>query len=172
MWFDKPKDDDGLFRGVLLAYGIVVLHGVLIAGLLLMVIFFHGLLSYFSFIFLGGAAGIGFWLYRAIRRAKAQGKSLKQMLDLPALRGRSVEVQFLGGLASVKLGKGIDNHLLDSQTARSSRLLEDPVSQQIRELTALASLLEKDLITIEEYTAAKKQLLSGSVPGSRFTVHG
>jgi hypothetical protein len=161
MWFEKPKDDDGLFRSVLLAYGIVVLHGLLIAGLLLMVIFFHGLLSYFSFIFLGAAAGIGFWLYRTMRRAKAQGKSLKQMLDLPVLRGRSVEVQFLGGLASLKLGQSIDSRLLDNPTERPSGLLEDPVSQRIRELTALAALLEKDLITIDEYNATKKLLLGG-----------
>jgi len=170
MWFDKPNDDEGLFRSVLLAYGIVVLHGVLIAGLLLMVIFFHGLLSYFSFIFLGAAAGIGFWLYRALRRARQQGKSLKQMLDLPALRGRSIEVQFLGGMASVKLGGSGNDHLIDNPATRPSALLEDPVSQRIRELTALASLLEKDLITIDEYNEAKRQLLGGS--GSRITVHG
>jgi hypothetical protein len=157
---DTPNEKIGLVKSVLLAYMILALHVLLIAGLGLMVLFFRGFVHYMLWIFLAGAALIGYSGYRFWRRMKTEGKTLAEMLGSPVFRGRSVEVSLLGGIASIKLGRPEGSRLLsDEDVGPAPRRLEDPDTARIRELSELARLLERDLITRQEYDTAKERLL-------------
>lgn len=155
----KPAEKEGLVKSVLLAYLILALHVLLIAGLGLLVLFFRGFVQYMLWIFLAGAVIILYSGYRFWRRMKTEGKTLGEMLANPAFRGRAVEVSLLGGLASFKLGAPGGPRALTDDGAPPPRQLEDPETARIRELNELARLLEKELITREEYNLAKQRLL-------------
>ena len=160
----KNKDGDGLVKSVLLAYFILALHVLLIAGIAILVIFFRGMVNYMLWIFLGGIALIGFSAFYFVRRMRAEGRSLREMLNNPMFNGRSVEVSLLGGMATVKLGQSSLPPAIGHDAAVDIPRLEDPDAfrnREVSELTELARLLEKDLITVDEFNKAKRQLLNG-----------
>jgi len=158
MAFNKLKEGFDLSKGVFLAAFILLLHLVLIAGLGLVVLFFRGFITYMIWIFLGGSAAIVLSAYLFYRRLKAEGKSLKDVINSPAFKGRSVEVAVLGGLASIKVGAPGHLPALESGVVEPMLQLEDPDTVRIRELTELGRLLEKELITLEEFNMAKQRL--------------
>ena len=83
-----------------------------------------------------------------------------KIMSLPELKGKNVEVNLLGGLASFKIASDTTElQVIESKVIPVARQLEDPDSKRIRELTELASMLEKNLITLEEYHQVKKSLL-------------
>lgn len=155
--FEK-KDSQGLMTSVLMAYLVLVLHVLLIAGLGFLVFFFRGIINYMVWIFLGGTVAILASAYLFYRRMKAEGRTLRQTLNSPIFRGRTVEVSFLGGLASFRLGKQDAPKSLGNDGTGEVPQLEDPERMKVRELTELARLLENDLITIEEYNQFKRKL--------------
>ncbi|MGD9081686.1 MAG: hypothetical protein PVG96_20240 [Desulfobacterales bacterium] len=157
------KDSGDLLRGILLAHLILFLHLLFIAGLGLVVIFFHGISQYMLWIFLGATVILfasGFFCYRHI---KTQGKqTLKDIEESAIFKNRSFEVRLLGGMASLRFGrpdapKEIENAVGETHHPRYQ--LEDPETLQIRELTALADMLEKNLITAEEFSRAKQKIM-------------
>jgi hypothetical protein len=155
----KNNEKEGLFKGVFLAYAILILHVILIAGLGLLVFFFSGMVHYMGWILLAGIvifAGSAYYFYR---RMKEEGKNLKEMIKMPLLNGRSVEVSVMGGLASFKIGKPDGESLQGIEGAHPYPLLEDQATVHIRELKELVRLLEGGLITRDEYDKAKEQLL-------------
>ena len=155
----ENKQKEGLFKSVMLAYFVLILHVFLMVGLGLLVIFFRGIIQYMLWIFLAGSAAIigsGYYFYK---RMKAEGKTVKQMLETPLLSGRPVEVSLLGGLASFRVGPSTRNPELGMEGYQSVHQIEDPETIRIREITELAKLLENNLITREEYNKAKKQIL-------------
>jgi len=156
--FKKKKADNGIFKSILAAYAILILHVLLIAGMGLMVIFFRGIIQYMLWIFLGGSVlvlGSGFYFYR---KMKAEGKTLRETLQSPMLNGRAVEISFLGGIASVKLGRPANRPSLGGYSDIEIKQLDDPGSLRVKELNELARLLENNLITPDEYSQAKQQL--------------
>ena len=160
----KNKAGDGLVKSVLLAYFILALHVLLIAGVAILVLFFRGIVNYMLWIFLGGIALIGFSAFYFIRRMRAEGKSLGEMLRNPMFNGRSVEVSLLGGMATVKLSQPAQPPAIGHDAAIDIPRIEDPNLSRHQEgsgLAELARLLEKDLITIDEFNQAKRQLLNG-----------
>jgi len=161
----KPNEDksEGLFKSVMLAYMVLVLHVLLMVALGLMVIFFRGVVQYMFWIFIAGALAIIISGYYFYRRMKAEGKTVKQMLSTPMLNGRPVEVSFLGGLASFRVGVSGHAQQIESGVTDPTRQLEDPATARIRELTELARMLEKELITREEYNQAKQTLLNPKI---------
>lgn len=157
------KETGDLFRGILLAHLILFLHLLFIVGLGVVIIFFRGVSQYMLWIFLGITAALlasGFFCYRFI---KTRGKqTLKDIEESAVFKNRSFEVRFLGGVASLKIGQpgssmAIDNAAAESHNPRHQ--LEDPDTIQIRELDRLANMLEKDIITRDEFVIAKKKLL-------------
>ena len=150
------KDREGLFKRVLLAYFILLLHVALVAGIVLLVIFFRGVTHYMLWIFLFGAAVIALSGYLFYRRMKAEGRTLREMLRSPLFGGRAVEVSLLGGLASFKMGRPDNPPAIAYDAPPAIPRLEDPNSIRIREISELARLYEKNLITLEEYTKAKQ----------------
>ncbi len=158
MMMNKTKQNDGVLKSVLMAYSVLVLHVLLIAGLGLLVIFFRGIIQYMIWIFLGGTAAIIISGYRFYNRMKQEGKTLQEMVNSPLFHGRAVEVSILGGMASFKIGKDGNARSLPGTSRCAANLLEDPASARIRELSELARLLESDLITLEEFNSVKRQL--------------
>lgn len=160
MAFNKNKEGNGLFKSVLMAYLIVILHILLIAGLALLVLFFRGIVNYMIWVFFGGLVLIVASLFYFYRRIKSGGKILKETLNSPEFRDRPIEVSFLGGMASVRLGRPGGMPALGSDSAKIPLQLEAPDKIRVRELTELARLLENDLITLEEYNKAKEQIFN------------
>jgi hypothetical protein len=62
-------------------------------------------------------------------------------------------------MATMRLGKPNARTALPMDGDADAPRLEDPESQRIREIQALADLLEKQLITREEFDRAKGRLL-------------
>ena len=154
------KESGDLIRGILLAHLILFLHLLFIVGLGVVIIFFRGVSQYMHWIFLGVTAVLiisGYFCYRFI---KSRGKqTLKDIEESAVFRDRSVEVRFLGGVASLKIGQPDSSKAIESPVYDPRHQLEDPDTAQIRELDRLAHMLENDLITRDEFILAKKKLL-------------
>ena len=159
---NKNKNQgENLFKAVIMTHIILFLHLLIIAGLVLMVIFLRGVTQYMLWVFLG-ATGLlmlsGFFIYR---RIKSKGKKMFQDIEnSPLFQGRSFEVSFLSGLASLKFGQPDDLKAIDNLSSEARFQLEDPETVRIRELTELARMYEKNLITSEEYNRAKHEILN------------
>lgn len=158
MMKNKEKESQH-FKSVLMAYFILVLHVVLVAGLVIMVIFFRGMINYMIWIFIGGLIAIIASGYHFYKRIKTEGKTLREILNTYGHSGRSVEVSFLGGLASLKIGGEQHRPLaLNSSSSDHPKQLEDPDAIRIKEFSELVRLLENNLITLEEYNKFKEQI--------------
>ena len=138
---------------------ILVLHVLLIAGLGLVVIFLTGVAQYLFWIVLAGMVLVTLSGYLFYRRLRKEGRTLGETLRGPAFGGRAVEVSLLGGLATMRLGKPVQRDALEGGSHCQVPRLEDAESLRIKEIQSLAQLLEKNLITLEEYTKAKNRLL-------------
>jgi hypothetical protein len=148
-----------MFKGVMLAHLILGLHVAVLALIGLLVIFFGGIAQYWGWILAGGlilATLSAVFLYRKL---KTQGRNLVRDMDAASVApGGSLEVSFLGGLASVKFSRPASSPKEIAVAAPA--LIEDPESQRVRELTYLAQMYEKDLITREEFERAKGVILN------------
>ena len=149
-----------IFKAVLMTHFILFLHLLIIAGLGVLVIFFRGVTQYLLWILLGGILLIGFSGSFIYWRIKSKGrKTLQEMEQSPVFQGRSFEISFLGGLASLKVGNPNKAAQLENRSSITKLQLEDPEAIRIRELTELAQMVEKKLITLEEYHRMKKQII-------------
>jgi hypothetical protein len=92
------------------------------------------------------------------RHLKKSGRRIKDILSDPLYQGRSIEVSFLGGLVSLKLGQSQAPLPIDHSTREMPKQIVDPETHRAEELTRLAHLLKEDLITIDEYLKAKKEI--------------
>jgi hypothetical protein len=156
MMFKKKYKETNIFKSVLMAYFILILHVFLIAVLGLLVIFFAGIVNYMVWIFLGTSAVIlssGCYFYK---RMKEQGKTFSEMVNSPLFSGRAIEISLFGGFASLKLGKPYDIPRIGNSCDQVGRL-ENRSDIFINELCDLAQLLENNLITLEEYNIAKQR---------------
>ncbi len=154
----NENEGEGLLKGVFLVYFILILHVLLIAGIGCLVLFFRGVVQYMMWIFLGCtivAIASGYYFFRRVKQGR---KGVGEVLNSSQFKGRTVEVSLLGGLASFKLGTPGNTPELGSGSFQQHQQLEDPATVRIRELNNLADLLEKKLITIEEFNETKKQL--------------
>jgi hypothetical protein len=155
---NSVKENNGVIKSVFIAYFILLLHILLLAGLGVLIIFFRGIVNYMLWIFLAGTGIIIFSAYRFYRKMKKEGKTLKEMMNSPLFRGREVEISLLGGLASLKVGK--PRNLLLENYQGDIKQLEDPNTMRLKELNELVRLFENNLITLEEYNQAKKQIFN------------
>lgn len=162
----KSNDSgESLFKGVLLAHLILVLHFVLLAVLVMVVFFFGWLVTHLFWIIGGLILLISLSAYLFYRRLRREGRSLREAMHSPLFAGRSVEINLLGGMASLRVGppthtKSIaHNGDVDASTA-----LEDPEVMRIREIAVLADLLDKELISPEQFDAAKQKIMGKGTP--------
>jgi hypothetical protein len=157
----KTNHREGLFKSIALAYTILILHVLLIAGLGLVVLLFGGVVRNLFWIVLGGILLVALSGYLFYRRLRREGRSLGEALRSPIFQGRAVEISFMGGMATFRLGPPNGQKALESTEHDEPLKLEDPETMRVRDIAALAQLLEKNLITPEEFTAAKRKLLGG-----------
>jgi hypothetical protein len=160
MAINSKNESEGVFKGVMLAYLILILHVLLIVMLGFLVLFFRVVVQYMPFIFLGGTVLIALSAWLFFRKLKREGRSLKETLRSSTFQGRPVEISLMGGLASLKVGSPGAAPAVEASTANPARQLEDPATLKIRELSELARLLENELITQDEFELAKRQLLN------------
>ncbi len=167
--FSKKKDNEGLLKGVWMAYSILTLHVLLIAAMGCLVLFFSGIIQYMIWIFLIGSTCVGLSGYRFYNRMKEEKRSLHEMMDSPLFRGKSLEISLLGGLASIKVGMPSSHPMLSMSEPVMARpavqypQLMDPTSARLRELSELARLYENHLITLDEYSRLKEQIFSNTI---------
>ena len=157
---NSKNESEGVFKGVMLAYLILILHVLLVVMLGFLVLFFRGVVQYMPLIFLGGTALISLSAWLFYRKLKREGRSLRDTLRSSTFQGRPVEISLMGGMASLKVGSQGAAPVIESPTADPARQLEDPATIKVRELSELARLLENDLITQDEFELAKNQLLN------------
>jgi hypothetical protein len=160
----KNKDKDGLFKSIFTAYFILLLHVFLLAGAGVTVVLFRGVYHYLPWIM----AAIGIlvlaiaWIF--YRRMRKNSADIKDILSMPEFRDRTVEVKFLGGLASFKISSD------KTQQARighyppnphDQRLIGHHISETEQKLLRLTALFEKELITLEDFEKAKQTIIQG-----------
>jgi len=161
----KKRTEKGeVGRSILLMASIFGLHILLIIGLVLLVIILQGFLKYTLWIFLGGLGLIllsGLLIWKRLKRRK---EDVSDVLNSPTFQGREVEVSFLGGTVNLRFGAQ-DRNKADQQALQGQGPgsgvpeLEDKETALTRQLTELSRLMEKGLLTEEEYQRAKKRLL-------------
>lgn len=155
--FKKKFDNGNVIRSIFLAYFILIFHVGLLAVLGILVLFFGGIARYMVWILLGAGALISGSIVYLWFQFKKNSIAISKVLMLPEFRGKNIEVRFLGGLASLKVNDASDTRPM-LRSDQSRLYLEDPEAVRIRELMELARLLEKDLITPDEYYRAKREL--------------
>lgn len=166
----KTNSGAELFKGVLLAHLIIGLHVVVIGLVGLLVIFFGGLARYWAWILAGGLAAGGLVAALVFRRVRVGGREMaRELRGTPVPAGGSMEISFLGGLATVTFSRPNAGSALPPPAVPP--LIEDSEAQRIRELAQLAQMLEKELITADEFKRAKAAILNppcrpGFGPGS------
>ncbi|WP_299979033.1 SHOCT domain-containing protein [Desulfobacula sp.] len=158
------NDKDSLFRNILTAYFILLLHVILLAGIGVTIILFKGIYNYLPWIM--GCIGILVlaiaWIF--YRRMSKRSSDIKDILSMPEFRDKTLEVRILGGLASFKITAKENQQLLIDHplSTPSDRLLIgndiDKTEQKILKLTAL---FEKDLITRAEFDKARQNIIQG-----------
>jgi hypothetical protein len=158
--FNKKIQDESIVGGLFITMAILLFHVALLAGICLLVLFFHVIVHYLLWIVVGAGILIGGGGYLFLRHLRGSGsEALREVLSMPEFKGRSLEINFLGGLASLKIGKNDETvPQLPDLTIPSDRRIENEHGTRTRELLTLARLLEQDLISREEYQQAKKQL--------------
>lgn len=165
--FKRKPDDTQLISSLFFAFLILLFHVVLLAAIGLLVIIFSGIINYLAWILLGAGllAGAGlFVLYRYMQKEKSL---VAKLLELPEFKDRRVEVNILGGLASFKIDHKEQTDqawtAIDHETISPPHQLDDPDRMRVRELSELARLFEKNMISLDEYDRAKNALL-GKIP--------
>ncbi len=159
---DKLYSGD-IMKGLFLAQLIILFHVLIIAILGITVLLLGGLARNLIWIILGVVAVTLILTYVIYRRAKTQGSNMLRDLDQSgAVRGRPLEISFMGGLMSLKVGSPDAPPSLEANRIGPIPRLEDAESIRKRELADLAQLLADDMISIEDYTSAKQKILSAN----------
>ena len=156
----KKKESSGLLKSIFAAHLILVLHVMLIAGLGCLILFFRGVVQYMLWIMIIGSAAIFLIGYLLRKKMIQEGRQLRDMLSLPAFSGRTIEVSIFGGMASLRLENSNQSGYVNQQLPDQSGHLLDSESYQLRELSDLVDLLNKNLITLEEYHKFKTKLMN------------
>lgn len=159
MFSKKNKTNDGIFKSIVFAHLVLSLHLILFAALVLLVVFLSGMMQYMFWILLGGMVLVGISAYLFYRRLRKEGRSLGEALRSPTFEGRPVEVSLLGGMATLKLDSPKAQKAIETGRQQPPLQLEDPEMARVREINALAQLLDKELITLDEFKNAKQRLL-------------
>ncbi len=164
---DTNSKERGIFGSIFLTYFVLILHVVLILLVGVAVVFFRGVVEYMMWILLGGLAltlGSGYYFFRRLRQSN---RRLRDIVNDPAFRGRSLEISFLGGLASFRVGNPGDlTGALPHDVSPTVHQLEDPETTRMRDLGRLVRMLENNLITQQEYDLLKKEILHRENPNA------
>lgn len=132
-------EDGNIIKSVFLSYLILGFHVVLLGCLGVMILFFNTIAHYFIWILLFSAValtGSGLYLLRYIRR---QRLSFIKLLSLPELQGKNIEVNLLGGLASIKIS--------GENPSAGPGLMQNPEPGNLVDISGFHVQTKKNLIT-------------------------
>ena len=147
-------------KSILAAHLILVLHIALIAGVGCLILFFGVIVQYMIWILVAGSLLIFLTGYLIQRKMTNEGKQLRDLLALPEFSGRTIEVSLFGGMASLRLeSPNPQNHAIHPGLPSPGGRLIESESHQLRELSELVDLLNKDLITVDEFHQFKVKLM-------------
>ncbi len=149
--------ENTLYRNIMAAFLILIMHVLLIGGIGLLIIFFYGIMNHMVWMVLGTTCLTlgGYWFYR---RIKSDGRVLKNMAG-DNLKGKIVEISFLKGVATFKISDSQVNQSIDNDSLNRCKQLPAPDFENIQNLAELARLYEKKLITFDEYNKVKQKIL-------------
>ena len=154
---DWKSESNSIYRNILTAFLILIMHVLLVGGIGVLILFFYGIINHMVWVMLGISclsAG-GYWFYKRIR---SDVRELKNIAG-DSFRGRDFEVSFLGGAATFKVSDKRDAQGNGSISLERPRQLTGPGSEDVKALSELAQLYEKRLITLDEYNRAKRKIL-------------
>ncbi len=108
MMWKRPRSSsqaqESIFKGVMLANFVLLFHVALILGVAFIAFFSGGVIEYLPWVLTVGGVLIVGSVCLGWRRMKEQGKHLAHVLNDPTFQNRTIEVNLLGGLASLRLG--------------------------------------------------------------------
>ena len=162
---DENKDRSTV-SSVFLGYLVALLHLLLAIGVVLAVVFFDWVRANALWIALGTLGVLLVSAFIFWRWIKRRSRQIGDILNDPIVRDRAVEVSFLGGMASLRLGApGSDPASGARQIGgQAPQQLEDPETARMRELGNLVKMREDNLITQDEFEHLKKRLLNRGKP--------
>jgi hypothetical protein len=150
----NQKSENTIYKGIMAAFLILIMHVLLIGSIGVMVLFFYGIINHSIWMviaitcFFSGAV----WIVRRIRESRAVINNVTGN----SLKGKTIEVSFLGGIANFKISDS-QNNLRITQGPTAQKQIPSSTPDNIRTLAELADLYEKKLITPDEYSRAKKK---------------
>lgn len=158
----RAPREKGAFGGVMLGALVVLVHIGLIGLMTAFVMVLGSLFEYRLFLFLGTVGLASFVGYAVYRRFDFHARQVLAILRDPAIRGRSLEVSLLGGMASVRVGRAEDEaSILTLPGSGRMPFAEAPEASRVRDLASLAGLREQGHVTEEEFERLKRGLLAG-----------
>ena len=156
----NDEQNKSVFNGVIIGYLVLLLHVLLIIGLGITVVVVKGIYDFRWLIIIAGIALIGGSGYYFYRYFKAHKQKIHDLMSNPAFNDRTLEISFMGGMATMKLGPKDDNiQLIQAHSETEIKQLESPESTQLKELTKLNQMLNDELITREEFLHLKKKII-------------
>jgi len=96
----QQRPESSIYKSLLIAFSILIMHVFMLLGVSVLVLFVYGMINNIGWVLLGVSlllAGGGLWIYR---RTKRDGIAIKDAIGDSLMKGRSVEVSFLGGMAT------------------------------------------------------------------------
>jgi len=147
----SQKAEYSVFKNLSVAFLILLMHVVLIGVIGVLTLFFGWIGNNVGWIIIGVSCVTlvgGYWFYR---RMKSDSKVIKDIVGDASLKGKTVEVSFLGGMASFKIGESQSNNI---------KQLDAPKTEHTISLTDLADLYEKKLITSDEFNKVKEKIIN------------
>ena len=148
----SDPENPGIVKNIFTGYFILLLHVLLLVLLGLFIIFFRGLVQYMPWILGGGLVLLVsalVWAYVKFRRHRNQVQHMRA-------QGRGVEISFLGGLASMRVGGNLEHH---GWSTNAPLQLEDPNTSRMRSLERLMEMYNQELISREEFLRLKQEVL-------------
>jgi len=148
--------ENPLFKSIFVAFLILIMHVLLIAGIGVLILLFYGIINHMVWMIVGVVL-IAIWGYLFYRKVVEDSKDLKNVVG--DMKGKNVEIKLLGGLATFRMGNSVPNNSTKQISSGRPKELAAPETDSVKSLTELSRLYEKKLITLEEYEKAKKDLL-------------
>jgi hypothetical protein len=152
-----------VFKGVLLAHMILLLHLVIIAVVGVMVLVLGGLARNLLWFFFGAAVLVILSALLVYRRIKSHGRyTIAELDNMTLLKDRDVEVRVLGGLVTFSIIRSRKRRAIPTSAPKDRLRLTDPATHLIQEMSVLTDLLEKKILTPDEFRKAKRRLAESS----------
>ena len=141
----NQQSENTIYKGIMAAFLILIMHVLLIGGIGIMVLFFYGIINHSIWMviaitcFFSGTV----WIVRRIR----ESRTVINNVTGNSLKGKTIEVSLLGGIANFKISESQDNLRITQGPSAVQKQITTSTPDNIRTLAELADLYEKKLIS-------------------------